>query len=80
MMNDLLEIAIDGVISPDYYKVIPGRGMPILNNDPLSPIKLDFNRGNMIVKFDIQFPTNLNEEKKAQLISVLDEIEGIETY
>jgi len=65
MMNDLLEIAIDGVISPDTFKIIPGRGMPILNHDPLSPIKLDFNRGNMIVKFDIQFPTNLNEEKKS---------------
>ncbi len=50
--------------------------MPILNDDPLSPIKKDFARGNLILKFNIQFPQDLNEDKKQELCSILDEIEA----
>ena len=48
--------------------------MPILNNDPLGPIKRDYGRGNLILKFDIQFPKNLNDERKNNLVILLDEI------
>ena len=54
--GEQIEISIDQVISPGYFKVIPGKGMPILNNNPLGPIKKDYGRGNLILKFDIQFP------------------------
>ena len=40
--NEKIEISIDSVITPDTFKVIPGKGMPILNNDPLGPIKKDY--------------------------------------
>ena len=73
IMNDHIEISVDCVITPETFKVIPGRGMPVLNNDPLGPIKLDFQRGNLIVKFDIQFPQCLSEDKKNKLIDILDE-------
>ena len=46
--------------------------MPILNNDPLSPIKHDYQRGNLIVKFDIQFPMDLSEENKFKLTEMID--------
>jgi DnaJ-class molecular chaperone len=72
--NDQIEISIDSVIGPDSFRVIPGKGMPILNNDPLSPLKRDYGKGDLIVKFDIQFPKNLDETKKNELSAVLDEI------
>jgi DnaJ-class molecular chaperone len=59
--DEQIEISIDEVITPDTVKIIPGKGMPVLNNDPLGPIKRDYARGNLIVKFDIQFPNNLDE-------------------
>lgn len=72
--DEQIKVSIDHIINPDTVQVVPGKGMPILNNDPLGPIKRDYARGNLIVKFDIQFPTNLNENKKCELISILDEV------
>lgn len=54
--NEMIEVAVDEVIGPKTVKVIPGKGMPILNDDPLGPIKRNYQRGNLIVKFDIEFP------------------------
>ena len=51
--NQQIQIAIDEVISPDTTHVIEGKGMPIYNNDPLGTIKMNGQRGNLIVKFDI---------------------------
>lgn len=73
--NEQIEISIDQVISPNFYKVIPGKGMPILNNNPLGPIKKDYGKGNLILKFDIQFPNQLGEDKKTALMAVLDDID-----
>ncbi len=49
--------------------------MPVLNNDPLGPIKRNFQRGNLIVKFDIQFPTELTESQRNALTQILDEVD-----
>lgn len=51
--------------------------MPILNDNPLGPIKRDFARGNLIVKFDIEFPSQLSEEQKQELTDILNEDEWI---
>jgi len=67
-----VEIAIDEVITPETVKILKGKGMPILNDDPLGPIKRDFGRGNLIVKFDIQFPENMDTKKKNALTELLD--------
>lgn len=72
--GERIELSIDSVITPDTFQVIAGKGMPKLNNDPLGPIKRDFGKGNLILKFDVQFPTDLNESKKNQLTELLDEI------
>ena len=72
--GEKIELSIDSVINPDTFKIIPGKGMPMLNNDPLGPIKRDFGKGNLILRFDVQFPTNLNESKKNALTELLDEI------
>lgn len=71
----MLEIAVDEVINQKSEKVIQGHGMPILNNDPLGPIKRNFQRGNLIVKFDIQFPTELSESQRNALTQILDEVD-----
>lgn len=47
--------------------------MPILNDDPLGPIKRNFQRGKLIVKFDIQFPSELTEDQKIELTAIIDE-------
>ena len=67
------EITISQVINPDSYEIIQGHGMPVLNNDPLGPIKRNYARGNLILKFDIEFPKNLNDCKKSELCKILDE-------
>lgn len=54
--KEAFELSLDSVISPDYVKVIENKGMPVYNEDPLMPIKRDFSRGKLILKFDIIFP------------------------
>uniref|UniRef100_A0A7S3MTD8 Chaperone DnaJ C-terminal domain-containing protein n=1 Tax=Strombidium inclinatum TaxID=197538 RepID=A0A7S3MTD8_9SPIT len=73
--DELIELGIDEVITPETVKIIRGKGMPILNNDPLGPIKRDYGRGNLVVKFDIEFPQNMDSKKKNALTELLDQIE-----
>jgi len=73
--NKTIEVAVDEIISQSTQKVIAGLGMPILNNDPLGPIKRNFQRGNLVVKFDIQFPTELSEAERKALSQILDEVD-----
>ena len=51
--GQIIETAVDEVITPQTEKIIPDKGMPILNDDPLGPIKRNFARGNLIIRFDI---------------------------
>jgi DnaJ family protein B protein 4 len=60
--GEKIEVSVDSVIGPNTQKVIPGRGMPILNDDPLGPIKKSYRRGNLIIVFDIEFPQQLSED------------------
>jgi DnaJ-class molecular chaperone len=54
--DEEIEVAVDEVISPTTQKIVKGKGMPILSNDPLGPLKKTYQRGNLIIKFDIEFP------------------------
>jgi DnaJ-class molecular chaperone len=47
--------------------------MPILNDDPLGPIKRNFQRGKLIIKFDIEFPSTLSEKQRKDISALLDE-------
>ena len=71
--GEQIEISVEE-INPDTFKIIQGKGMPILNDNPLGPIMKDYGRGNLILKFDIQFPQDLDEVKKNKLVELLDQI------
>ncbi len=47
--------------------------MPVLNDDPLGPIKRNFQRGRLIVKFDIEFPQSLTEQQRREITNILDD-------
>ena len=70
----MLNIAMDEIISPDTCKEVKGEGMPIINDEyPIESIALDNKKGNLYIKFDIQFPDYINEKKKQRIISLLEE-------
>jgi DnaJ-class molecular chaperone len=54
--GELFKITPDEIVNPETTKCFAGKGMPILNNDPLSPLVALKTRGNFILKFDICFP------------------------
>ncbi|XP_027346254.1 dnaJ homolog subfamily B member 4-like isoform X2 [Abrus precatorius] len=58
-----LSIPINSVIHPNYEEVVPREGMPL----PKDPSK----KGNLRIKFNIKFPTRLNEEQKAGIRKLL---------
>ena len=51
--GDKIEFSVDKVITPDSKYVIKGKGMPIYTDDPLGPIRRNYSRGDLIVRFDI---------------------------
>lgn len=59
----MLSIAAPEVISPDYEKKIIGEGMPISKN-PLQ-------KGDLILRFHIQFPKYLNGPKRTKIRELL---------
>nr|WHM27978.1 heat shock protein 40 [Tapes dorsatus] len=52
----MLHIPINDIIKPGYRKCVPKEGMP-LSADPTQ-------KGDLIIEFDIEFPTSLTPEKK----------------
>jgi len=61
--NRKLAIPINEVVSPGYRKVVRGEGMP-LSKSPST-------RGNLIIKFDVSFPSQLTEKQKNQIRETL---------
>jgi DnaJ homolog subfamily B member 4 len=58
-----LSIPVPEVVSPGYYKVIKGEGMPISKE----PGK----KGDLVIKFNVIFPSYIPDTKKAQLRALL---------
>ena len=47
--------------------------MPIINEEyPIESIALDNKKGDLFIKFDIQFPDYINDKKKQRIIELLD--------
>lgn len=61
--DQLIRLNIQDVIAPNSSRRISGRGLPY----PKDPSK----RGDLIVKFDIQFPSSLTETQKRKLSEIL---------
>lgn len=55
--GETLALTLDLVPTPQTTHIVKGKGMPLSNySDPLGPIKGQLERGDLIVKFDIEFP------------------------
>ncbi|GFY85374.1 HSP40/DnaJ peptide-binding protein [Actinidia rufa] len=61
--GEKMSLKIDDIIEPGSEKVITGQGMP-------KP-KEHGNRGNLVVKFQVQFPTELTDDQRARAFSIL---------
>uniref|UniRef100_H0XKN8 DnaJ homolog subfamily B member 13 n=1 Tax=Otolemur garnettii TaxID=30611 RepID=H0XKN8_OTOGA len=59
----LLNIPINDIVHPKYFKKVPGEGMPL----PEEPTK----KGDLFIFFDIQFPNRLTPQKKQLLRQAL---------
>ena len=47
--GELFKITPDSIVNPTSCHVIKGKGMPILNDDPLSPLVMNHTRGDFIL-------------------------------
>jgi len=59
--GELITLHFDEIISPQTRRVLSGQGMPIKGQG----------RGDLIVKFEIEFPEELSFEKKKRVIELL---------
>ncbi|XP_008444178.2 uncharacterized protein LOC103487597 [Cucumis melo] len=62
--GETMSLEIHEVVSPGYEKLIQGQGMPKLK-DPN-------NRGNLIVKFFVHFPTQLTPQQRSDVCRILE--------
>ncbi|XP_074379059.1 uncharacterized protein LOC141720512 isoform X1 [Apium graveolens] len=60
-----ISMSFDEILYPGYEKIIPGRGMPKSKERGM--------RGNLRLKFLVEFPTDLSDEQRSQVLSVLNE-------
>ncbi|MBA0625900.1 hypothetical protein Godav_003647 [Gossypium davidsonii] len=61
--GEKMELKIDEIIHPGYEKIITGQGMPTT--------KEAASRGNLKVRFLINFPTELTDEQRATAVRIL---------
>ena len=68
-------MAIDSLISPQSVKLVRGEGMPIHqdNAEPEALIRdvARMDKGDLYLRFEIEFPKELTSEQKSQLLEVL---------
>lgn len=65
---------MDEIITPQTCKMIEGEGMPIMldpTTDALNHIRTQLPRGNLYIKFDIEFPKKISNSHKQCLIACL---------
>lgn len=59
-----MTVSIDDIIYPGYEKIIPGQGMPISKQAK---------RGNLRLKFLVDFPAELSNDQRVQIVNILEE-------
>ena len=65
MDGELISLHFDEIICPQTRRVVTGKGMPMKS--------WKGQRGDLIVKFDIEFPDELTYEKKKRVIELLSQ-------
>lgn len=60
-----ITLSIGDLIYPGYEKIIPGQGMPKSKEGGI--------RGDLILKFLVEFPTELTDEQRTEVVSILEE-------
>ena len=68
-----IELGNDQVVNPMTVKTIKGEGMTIYNEDPLAELKGTAKKGDLFVKYEIEFPTCMPQWKKDQIVEILIE-------
>lgn len=63
--GETMNLMIDDIIHPGYEKIIQGQGMP----NPKEQGK----RGNLKVVFLVEFPTELTDEQRSDILSILED-------
>ena len=66
-----MAISVDEIISPSTIKVVPGEGMPIFQSD-INTRDLNDKKGDLYIKFDIQFPEYIDPNKKMEITNLLE--------
>uniref|UniRef100_A0A7N0T4E9 J domain-containing protein n=1 Tax=Kalanchoe fedtschenkoi TaxID=63787 RepID=A0A7N0T4E9_KALFE len=62
--TEKMTVYIDDIICPGYVKVIRGQGMPRSKQQGV--------RGDLRIKFLVEFPTDLDDEQRAEAVEILD--------
>ena len=58
-----LRVNVRDIVSPNYTKRIAGEGMPVARNPS--------QKGDLILRFNVRWPSSLTDAQKQQLSSVL---------
>ena len=67
---------IDEIINPQTVKIVEGEGMPIADSPTNDAMRLltgsgSLPKGNLFIRFDIQFPKKISNQHKQALIEIL---------
>jgi DnaJ-class molecular chaperone len=69
--GEVIRFSSDEVITPQTQKVFVGKGMPIYNDNPLSPLLASNQRGNLVLRFTIEVPKSFRDEQRQRLVEIL---------
>lgn len=67
----ILSITMDEIIAPQTIKIVRGEGMPIYTKE-ISVKDMSVKKGDLYIKFDIQFPEYIDPSKKEEIIRLLE--------
>lgn len=68
-----LNVSVDEIISPQSVKVVENEGMPVYDPEEEKVSVFNPAKGKLFLVFNIIFPSNLTEERKARIIAVLNQ-------
>nr|GLL28690.1 hypothetical protein DM860_012942 [Ipomoea trifida]GME16154.1 DnaJ protein homolog 1-like [Ipomoea batatas] len=64
--DESMTLELDDIIYPGYEMTVPGQGMP-------KPKDFEGQRGDLLLKFLVEFPTDLSDEQRAEAARILQD-------